>query len=445
MTSSRPMSFPSSVASVFYLAETAADDFSSAPTVFRSGEQAATELILELRSYQQFHAARNNNSPNSQAAFESSLTANLRPCHDALQAMLAIRRNYGSDKNLGFVDRARWMRDERQFEQHAASLRQDTARLRELIQELQRSATVSSTSAQQQHDKPSREHGFGAPALQTRTTVSFGGIQYTAQPPQQPPVPSTTNFTANRYFQTQSQDPKPTMMCPNGSGCRTPLCHKTYRHPDAPECSKGKNCGIQNCDKWHPKSPLCPTGSSCSMIGCNKAHPWPRDPPQAVSPISYAPSGSGFHGSMSDVSSASTMGTGPTLTARAGPVAQPEHAGLMPFHITGRPPLLLLLARTNFREKVQSTLATGNPGNPSINTTSNQAWCDLKFKCPGGYNGVCPKKHPSKRPCWDFTESGRCPKGASCTFLHSVEAPAVQSWNAKQGGERYIAELPARR
>lgn len=344
MSSSRPTPFRSSVAGVVYLAETAADEFSSAATVFSPGEQTATELVFLLRSYQQFHAALDNNSPSSQADFESSLTANLRPCHDALQAMLDMRRNYGSDKNLGLRDRGRWMLDEKQFMQHAASLRQDTARLRELIQQLQRLAAVGSTST----------HPGSTTALPPQTIIPIGQVPYAAPPPQQPPIASTGRSPPTRRYpqpQTQSQDAKPTMMCPNGSGCRAPLCHKTYRHPDAPKCANGKNCGVKNCDNWHPKSALCPAGPSCPMVGCDKAHPWPRDPPpQANSP---------------------------------------------------------------------------------------PAWCELRFGCPGGYNGVCPKKHPRRAPCRDFNERGHCARGASCTFQHGVETAS------RQGGEQYIAELPA--
>ncbi|KAK3346553.1 hypothetical protein B0T25DRAFT_552275 [Lasiosphaeria hispida] len=347
----QPMPFRSDATSVLSLAQTVADDFSRAPAVFSPGEHAAIELISELRSYQQFHSTRssnNNNHPNSQANFESSLTANLRPCRDALKTMLDIRQKYGRDAKLGFADSIRWRLDEEQFKQQAASLRQDTARLRELVQELQRSAVVSSTRQQQQ--QPSRDHGFGAPALHTQTTVSIGGIQYASYPPQHTQRTSTTSFTSPSTSQNQNQTP--TEMCPNGSGCRTPRCHLDYLHPNAPPCGNGKNCGVRNCDKWHPKSTLCPKGPSCPMVGCDKAHPWPREPP--VPPVSYPPdegSFSSFSNTMTDVSS--TMGsrspqpsewdsrgaptrqmpwrgTGTTLTT--GPVTQPGG----PIVVTGR-------------------------------------------------------------------------------------------------------------
>ncbi|KAK0708502.1 hypothetical protein B0H67DRAFT_341486 [Lasiosphaeris hirsuta] len=437
----QPMPFRSDVTSVLSLAQTVADDFSRAPAVFSSGEHAAIELISELRSYQQFHSTHNrnnNNDPNSQANFESSLTANLRPCRDALKTMFDTRQKYGRDAKLGMKDNLRWVLGAGQFEQQVTRLRQDTARLRELVHELQRSAVVSSTSQQQQ---PHRGNGSGAPALlQTQTTVSIGGIQYASYPPQHTQRTSTTNFTST----SQDQNRTLTEICPNGSGCRTPRCHLDYLHPKAPGCESGKNCGVRDCDKWHPKSALCPKGPSCPMVECDKAHPWPRESP--VPPASHPRDEGSFSSSTNTIADFSrTMGSQPpqpsewdvggapsrqTLWRGRGttPTAGPATLGVGPIVVM-----------------IQTTLGNGNPRNPNNNDTGNQGWCKLRFQCPGGYNGACPLKHPRRAACRDFAEHGYCSKGASCTYDHGVEAAATTAQDKAQGGSQYIAELPARR
>ena len=300
------MPFRNDVTSILSLAQTVADDFSCAPRVFSEGEQAAMELTSELRSYQQFHSARGH--PNNQADFESSLTANLRPCRDALDAMREIRQKYGPggrDGKLGIADSVRWRLDETRFRQQAADLRRDTARLRELVQELQRSAVVSSMTQQQQQHQPNRDGGqFRASAFQTQTTISVYPYPHSPQHIQGG-TSAAASFTSNSQNENQSQTP--TEMCPNGSGCRTPRCHLNYLHPRAPSCPDGRNCGLRNCEKWHPKSPLCPTGAACPMVGCDKAHPWPGEPPPpAAFPVSEG-SFSSLNTSMTSVSS--TMGS----------------------------------------------------------------------------------------------------------------------------------------
>lgn len=290
----RPMPLRSDVTSVLSLAEAVADDFSRAPAVFSSGERAATDLISELVTYQQFNSSRKNLHLNDQSNFESSLTANLQPCRDALKNMLDIRQKYGREAKLGIMEGMRWRLDEKRFEQEVATLQQDTRRLRELVQELQRSAVTSTWTDQRQvreEYQPNRDGAFGAPVLQT--TVSIAGVQYAAHPaPAQTQRTSATTFASQDSF--TSQTPNPAEMCPNGSGCRRPRCHLDYLHPNAPKCENGKNCGTRNCEKWHPKSAHCPKGPSCPIAGCEKAHPWPREP--AVSPLntSYLPSESSF-------------------------------------------------------------------------------------------------------------------------------------------------------
>jgi hypothetical protein len=290
------MPLRSDVASVLSLAQAVADDFSRAPAVFASGERAATELISELIAYQQFNSSGNNPHPNNQSNFESSLTANLQPCRDALKAMLDIRQKYGRDAKLGLMESVRWARDEKRFEQEAATLRQDTTRLRELVRELQRSALSTSTNQRQVREgyqPPNRDGAFGAPTI-LQTTVSIAGVQYASHPaPAQTQIRTSTPSFASQNSFTSSQTPTLTEMCPNGSGCRRPRCHLDYLHPNAPKCENGRNCGIPNCEKWHPKSAHCPKGPSCPIVGCEKAHPWPREPP--VSPlISSLPSENSF-------------------------------------------------------------------------------------------------------------------------------------------------------
>jgi hypothetical protein len=297
----QPMPLRSDVTSVLSLAQVVADDFSRAPAVFSSGERAATELISELIAYQQFNSSRQIAHPNNQFNFDSSLTANLHPCRDALKNMLDIRQKYGREARLGPMDSVRWMLDEKRFEQEAATLRQDTTRLRELVQ-LQRSAITSTNQRQvREDDQPNRNGAFAAPVLQT--TVSILGAQYASPPPPgQTQRTSTPNFASQNSFASQnnfvsqnsfaSRTPTLTEICPNGSGCRRPRCHLEYLHPNAPKCENGKNCGIQNCEKWHPKSAHCPKGPSCPIVGCEKAHPWPRDPVSSL--ISYLPSENSF-------------------------------------------------------------------------------------------------------------------------------------------------------
>jgi len=292
----QPMAFGSDATSVLSLAQNVADEFSRAPAVFSPGQRAAIDLISELRSYQQFHSARNTNHPNSQANFESSLTANLRPCRDALATMLDIRRKYGRSAKLGVTDSIRWRLDEKQFEQQAASLRQDTARLRELVQELRRSAVVSSANQQQ----PIRDRGVETPSFETKTIVSISGMQYSPYPHQHTPTPPAPGISSA----PRNQKPAPSEMCPNGPGCRTPRCHLIYLHPHALTCVDGKNCGLRNCEKWHPKSALCPKGPSCPMVGCDKAHPWPREQP--IFPLSHTSNESSFSSLSSYVTDASS-------------------------------------------------------------------------------------------------------------------------------------------
>ena len=320
------MPFRSDVSSVLSLAQNVADDFSRAPSVFSSGESATNEFIAELNAYQQLNSSRNNSHPNNQSNFESSLTANLQPCRDTLRNMLDIRLKYGRDAKLGTMESVRWRLDEKRFEQEVVTLRQDTARLRELVRELQRAALTSTTQRQVREEyNPNRDGTLGAPVLQT--TVSIMGAQYASHPaPAQTQRTSTTSFaspnpfaTPNRFaspnpFASQnsfppqngftpqssppsqtsfhSQPPTLTEMCPNGSGCRRPRCHLDYLHPNAPKCDNGKNCGIPNCEKWHPKSAHCPKGPACPIVGCDKAHPWPREP--ASPPISYLPRENSF-------------------------------------------------------------------------------------------------------------------------------------------------------
>ncbi|KAG7285056.1 hypothetical protein NEMBOFW57_009676 [Staphylotrichum longicolle] len=316
---SPPMPMRSDVTSVLSLAQSVADDFSRAPAVFSPGERAATELVAELIAYQQFNSSRIDPHPNNQSSFESSLTANLQPCRDALRNMLKIRQKYGGESQFGVMEGIRWRRDEKQFEQEAATLQQDTRRLRELVQELRRSAATSTWANQRQVQdeyRPNRDGAFGAPVLQT--IVSISGVPFAAHPaPVQTQRASTTGFTSQNSFTSQhsytsqnsftSQTPGPTEMCPNGSGCRRPRCHLDYLHPNAPKCENGRNCGTQNCEKWHPKSAHCPKGPSCPIVGCEKAHPWPREP---VSPLmsSYAPTENSFS---------------PTTTGSVGSVTQP--------------------------------------------------------------------------------------------------------------------------
>ncbi len=321
----QPMPLRSDVSSVLSLAQNIADDFSRAPSVFSSGESATNEFIAELNAYQQLSSSSNNSQPNNHSNFESSLTANLQPCRDALRNMLEIRSKYGRDAKLGAMESVRWRLDEKRFEQEAATLRQDTTRLRELVRELQRAALTSRTQRQvQEAYQPNRGGTFGAPVLQT--TVSIAGVQYISHPApshsqrtsianfsspnrfvspnsyssqnssiSQSSIASQNTFSPQNSFTTQSssqsqnifssQTPILTEMCPNGSGCRRARCHLDYLHPNAPKCDNGRNCGIPNCEKWHPKSAHCPKGPSCPIVGCEKAHPWPREP--ASPPISY--------------------------------------------------------------------------------------------------------------------------------------------------------------
>ncbi len=141
----QPMPLRSDVSSVLSLARNVADDFSRAPPVFSSGESATNEFISELSEYQQFNPSQNFSHLSSQSNFESSLTANLQPCRDALKNMLDIRRKYGRDAKLGPMESMRWMVDGKRFEQEVATLQQDTRRLRELVRGLQRAALPSTT------------------------------------------------------------------------------------------------------------------------------------------------------------------------------------------------------------------------------------------------------------------------------------------------------------
>ena len=234
----QPIPFTSDVANLLSLAQGVANDFSRAPRVFSAGEQAVFELISELRFYQQSNSTRTVNNNQQQHDAHSPLIAHLRPCRDALDAMAQIRRKYpfSSHGNLGFMDRMRWkFRHASQFARRVAALRQETARLREMVHELRRSMSAVAT--------PSN-------STQTRTA-------------------------------TATARPTPTKMCPNGSGCRTPCCHLRYLHPGAETCENGKNCGIRDCQKWHPKSAVCPKGTACPRAGCDKAHPWPQELPNS--------------------------------------------------------------------------------------------------------------------------------------------------------------------
>ncbi|KAK3326176.1 hypothetical protein B0H66DRAFT_600310 [Apodospora peruviana] len=442
----QPMAMRSDVTSVLSAAQDAVGEFSR-DAIFSSGEHAAIDLLSELRSYQRFHYTRtsnNNNDPTTQANFESSLTANLLPCSNALRIMLDIRRKYPRDGKLGFLDKTRWKRDEKEFEQQAKALRQDTARLRELVQTLQQSAVVSSGSQQQ---RPSHDRGFGTPAFQTQTTVSIGRVQYASPPPQQyAQGTSSTNSFNSISPQNQNNRTTPTEMCPNGSGCRTPRCHLQYRHPDAPECENGRNCGLRNCEKWHPKSAHCPKGPSCPMVGCDKAHPWPREQ-QPVSPIPYqanSGSASSLNNSISDVSS--TMGSQSSLqpsewnSRGVAPTRQvPWQGGQGTTQSAGGPVTQL---GAPIVVTVQSSFGGhGNQrtSNSSYSTGGNQGWCPKRFQCPGGYNGMCRLRHPRRTACRDLAERGHCPRGDSCTYDHS----GAEANKAQQGASPYMAELPA--
>ncbi|KAK4449008.1 hypothetical protein QBC34DRAFT_101705 [Podospora aff. communis PSN243] len=209
-----PMSFEADVTNVLSIARSAVRDLSRAPSAFAAGEAAADALVVELQYLQNISQAGGLN--------QTSLTAHLMPCRQALKSILEVRTKYPLD-SFGFGDRLNWNLDKRRFEKDVEELRLGTARLRETVKAIREAGASNQTNPVQ-----------------------------TAKP-----------------------------MCPNGSGCRQAGCGLRNDHPHAPTCKDGKDCCVAGCTKFHPKTGHCPNGPACPNFrsGCPKAHPWPRSPP----------------------------------------------------------------------------------------------------------------------------------------------------------------------
>lgn len=264
---SPPMPFDSDVTGVLSLARSVARDFSRAPDVFIPGEIATNALIAELESYQSIYTSPQGYET---SLYESSLTAHLLPCRQALKVMSEIRAKYPIDR-FGFGDSFKWNLDKSRFEKGTEALRQATTQLRETVQAVKQAQNV----AQLQPRTESKSRG---PRYQVPTQITL--VHETMVSAQE-----STSYVPQASA-SQNAAPAPAAqrelpMCPNGPGCRQPNCGLTNSHPWAPSCEDGRNCCVKGCQKFHPKTAHCPRGPGCPDMysGCTKAHPWPRSTP----------------------------------------------------------------------------------------------------------------------------------------------------------------------
>lgn len=253
------MSSINDVQNAIATAQSVADSCRALPTEFSVGGSAANDMIQALEAFNRFKTSQTTSADDNG---EFSLSANLAPCLVALESMRSIRERYDR-RPMGVRDRMRWKTDSDKFTKEVSALFQATSALRETVDMLERTAAraaaVRGSTPPRQTTPPRPETPTGAPT-HTPTRTPTQRDTPARPPPNQPITPSKAKLP----------------MCPNGSGCRVPLCWKTHNHPPAPQCPEGRNCPDSSCTRWHPQSRHCERGPACSLPFCSKAHPWPR-------------------------------------------------------------------------------------------------------------------------------------------------------------------------
>lgn len=289
------------VNSVITLALEVADTCRGLPDTFLPGATAAHALVSTLRDFQ-VYSSRHSVQIVTMGSSDAFLTAHLAPCSAALKKMREIQQRHGQK---GIKTRLKTNSDREKFEREISALNEAVHRLREMVQALRQSAVTPYTETEERYQpeqsasqasqasQVSQESQTWQVSQESQTWQASQAPQNTPSPAQPISIvivnqPQTISQPHARRAQPATSRPSYSSpsaksrlpMCQGGSGCRAPLCHKSFDHPDAPACSMGRNCSVAGCLNWHPKSALCPNGSNClwQTNGCSKAHPWPRQP-----------------------------------------------------------------------------------------------------------------------------------------------------------------------
>ena len=290
------------VDSVITLALEVADTCRGLPDTFSPGATVAYALVSTLRDFQ-IYSSTQSVQIITLGSSDASLTAHLAPCSTALKEMRKIQQRHGQK---GIKTRFKTNSDKEKFDKETSALNEAVQRLREMVQALRQGAVTPYTETdgryQPEHSASQASQGSQASQASQASHVTqesqvwqaSQASQNTPSPAQpisivivnqpqhhnsQPHAPRAQPATSRPSYYSPSAKPK-LPMCQAGSGCRAPLCHKSFAHPEAPTCSMGRNCSVAGCLNWHPKSSLCPNGANCpwETNGCIKAHPWPRQP-----------------------------------------------------------------------------------------------------------------------------------------------------------------------
>ncbi|KAK4224051.1 hypothetical protein QBC38DRAFT_27404 [Podospora fimiseda] len=388
------------------------------PTEFSDGAVAVGNVVSVLDDFKRFIASQ----PESETGTEDfTLSANLAPCLEALQKMQTIRNKYDRRNTMGLADKIRWRSDGDKFAKEVSALHRGTSALRETVDMLQRLAARNAQQKQPAEKPPSAQPSTPpqtnipqprTPATRIPIAVTYVSVH---NPPATPSTPTTPNRTPNNRTRIPTLSPSQTQtppntnspdrarnqrwqlpICPNGSGCRVPVCFQTHQHPPAKACALKKDCPDTNCTLWHPQARHCEKGPACTTVGCPRAHPWPRGDtvasgdwiiPSPVSPQSrnqYEP-GQDWNQGVNPAESVSSVAT-----------------------TNNTPTIITMISELSIE-----------PDNANLQNTP----CPRKYACPGGYNGECPLYHPRRQPC---ARGVLCRKGSRCTFDHShiTQAPA---------------------